>query len=137
MGKEALTASDIDDIIEINHTIMARRDNIFSADRELLETIAKELDQFRSIKDRRKRVLSMAAWLMYRMVEGDTFHDGRKSTAIPAGVRFLNTNGFDLLVELLPIKQALFDLLNQAQKHRADFEDIRAFLDKKAINPFR
>ncbi|MEM3160651.1 MAG: Fic family protein [Nitrososphaera sp.] len=136
IGKESFSKEDIDALIEFNRRLMARRGHNFDVNRGELDSIFKQLGKFRSITDHRTRIINMAAWILYGIAESRPFFDGNKTSASTTCIRFLNWNGYDLLIELLDIKREMHRLLTGVQRHYKDFDDVREFL-KRSVITFR
>lgn len=133
MGKESITPTDADKLVEFNRGLMQERGTHFGVNREELDRVFQGLDQFRSISDKDKRIISMAAWIAYGIAKERPFFNGNKRTASIACVRFLNANGYDLLIELLDVKRGIHELLTTVQDNEAGLEDIRDFVKRKAV----
>lgn len=112
---------------------MATRGSHFDVDRAELESVFKQLDQFRSISDRHERIMNMAAWVLYGISNSRPFFNGNKRSASVACVRFLNANDYDILIELLDIKKEMYELLTGVQKGSHEFRDVKTFMRRRAV----
>lgn len=132
VGKEAVAPADIDRLVKINQEMMAASGTHFWVHRGELDKIFSGLDQYRKISDKRERLMNMAAWIAYAMADRRPFNNGNKRTAAIATVKFLNANGYDLLLELLDLQTQFHRLLRGVQHGTADSGDILKFLKKNA-----
>jgi prophage maintenance system killer protein len=112
---------------------MARRDHHFDVNRGELETIFKGLDQFRGIHEHRTRILSMAAWILYRIAERRPFYDGNKHSAWVMSTKFFNWNGYRLITESPEQKRELHRLLTGVQRHSKGFDDVKVYMNRATI----
>lgn len=115
-------------MVEFNRRLIASRDTHFDVDLAELESIFKQLDQFRSITDRHERIMSMAAWILYRIVKSRLFFNGNKRSASVASIKFLNWNNYHLPLFSSVKKIEMHELLTGIQRHVKDFDGARKFL---------
>lgn len=112
---------------------MASRDAHFDVDLAELESIFKQLDQFRSITDRHERIMTMAAWILYCIAKSRPFFNGNKRSASVASIKFLNWNGYHLPLFYRVKKIEMHQLLIGIQHNTKGFDDARIFLKQSTV----
>lgn len=119
--------------MEFNRRLMARRGTHFDVNRSELDSIFKQLDQFRDIPDTRDRITKMASWILYRIAESRPFFNGNKRTASVACIKFLNWNGYHLPLFAQARKMEMHELLTGIQHNSKGFDDTKGFLNRTVV----
>lgn len=131
VGKETPTAEDLQSLNRVNESIMRERGTHYQVYPDVQAQVFSGLSQFNGIKDDRKRILSKAAWIAYAMSLERPYYNGNKRTASIATLRYLNANGYDVLVDLTDIGGEFYRSLIGVQKKRVHHEELLKFLEKR------
>lgn len=91
------------------------------------------LAQFSGIKDDKRRIVSKAAWIAFAISKERPYYNGNKRTASIATLRYLNANGYTVLVDLTDIGGEFYDLLVGVQDEIVGHGRLVKFLDKRTV----
>ena len=135
--RETFSEDDIEEIIQDNHDLVNERGDSFGVNREELDKIFGNVNNFDKILDRRIRIIKKSAWILGGITFYQPFNDGNKETALSLTTYFLRENEMDLPISSKSDKKEIYELLTKTVLKFEDdptiISEIEDYLFKKVI----
>ena len=134
---ETFSEDDIEEVIQDNYDLVNERGDSFGVNKDELDKIFDNVNNFDEILDRRIRIIKKTAWVLGGITFYQPFNDGNKETALSLTTYFLRENEMDLPIRSKFDKKEIYELLTKTVLKFEDdptiISEIEDYLFKKVI----
>ncbi|MEX2192928.1 MAG: Fic family protein [Nitrosarchaeum sp.] len=134
---ETFNEEDIEEIIQDNRDLVNERGDSFGVNKEELDKIFDNVNNFGEIFDLRMRIIKKSAWILGGITFYQPFNDGNKETALSLTIHFLRENDMDLPINSRSDKKEIYELLTKTVLKFEDdptiISEIEEYLFRKVV----